>query len=316
MAGRGFLFCRKGRVREIMRPIPIPGADGVDGPLGPVRRDPPRRPRADPRLIGLGLDLRRRRRLTRARRLRSSAESGRSPDPDLPTFDPEVAHRRACRHPSRSDPAADRARCRSGRPAACSASIPDTLRRWADEGRIEAFTTAGGHRRFHRATVERILEARRHDATIRLATPRRHDGPTVARLPARLLDRRPTPATSATRSRRRPRRVPRRRPRARRARCSPISTPPTTPPATRAEASAVALTEDLARPARRGRDPARRGGLPVRRGPPPVPDRARRDRPPPVARPGPAGRDLRQLVGPPRSAAAPARRRPPGGAAP
>jgi len=46
---------------------------------------------------------------------------------------------------------------------------PDTLRRWADEGRIDAFTTAGGHRRFDRATVERILEARRHDATVRLA---------------------------------------------------------------------------------------------------------------------------------------------------
>jgi excisionase family DNA binding protein len=47
---------------------------------------------------------------------------------------------------------------------------PDTLRRWADEGRIEAFTTAGGHRRFHRTTVERILEARRHDATAKLAS--------------------------------------------------------------------------------------------------------------------------------------------------
>jgi excisionase family DNA binding protein len=47
---------------------------------------------------------------------------------------------------------------------------PDTLRRWSDEGRIEAFTTAGGHRRFHRATVERILEARRHDASVRLAS--------------------------------------------------------------------------------------------------------------------------------------------------
>jgi excisionase family DNA binding protein len=46
---------------------------------------------------------------------------------------------------------------------------PDTLRRWADEGRIEAFTTSGGHRRFTRASVERILEARRHDATVRLA---------------------------------------------------------------------------------------------------------------------------------------------------
>ena len=46
---------------------------------------------------------------------------------------------------------------------------PDTLRRWADEGRIEAFTTSGGHRRFSRGAVERILEARRHDATMRLA---------------------------------------------------------------------------------------------------------------------------------------------------
>jgi excisionase family DNA binding protein len=47
---------------------------------------------------------------------------------------------------------------------------PDTLRRWADEGRIEAFTTAGGHRRFTRESIERILQARRHDATIRLAS--------------------------------------------------------------------------------------------------------------------------------------------------
>ena len=46
---------------------------------------------------------------------------------------------------------------------------PDTLRRWADEGRIEAFTTTGGHRRFARSALERILEARRHDATLRLA---------------------------------------------------------------------------------------------------------------------------------------------------
>jgi excisionase family DNA binding protein len=37
---------------------------------------------------------------------------------------------------------------------------PDTLRRWADEGRIEAFTTPGGHRRFDRRDIERLLEAR------------------------------------------------------------------------------------------------------------------------------------------------------------
>ncbi len=29
MAGRSFLFCRKGRVREIMRPIPIAAPDGA-----------------------------------------------------------------------------------------------------------------------------------------------------------------------------------------------------------------------------------------------------------------------------------------------
>jgi hypothetical protein len=29
MAGRGFLFCRKGEVREIMRPVPIPTPDGA-----------------------------------------------------------------------------------------------------------------------------------------------------------------------------------------------------------------------------------------------------------------------------------------------
>ena len=32
---------------------------------------------------------------------------------------------------------------------------PDTLRRWADEGRIEAYMTPGGHRRFERASIER-----------------------------------------------------------------------------------------------------------------------------------------------------------------
>jgi excisionase family DNA binding protein len=47
---------------------------------------------------------------------------------------------------------------------------PDTLRRWADEGRIDSFTTPGGHRRFARAALERVLQARRHDATIRLAS--------------------------------------------------------------------------------------------------------------------------------------------------
>ena len=29
MAERGYLFCRKGQIREIMRPIPVPGTDGA-----------------------------------------------------------------------------------------------------------------------------------------------------------------------------------------------------------------------------------------------------------------------------------------------
>jgi excisionase family DNA binding protein len=38
---------------------------------------------------------------------------------------------------------------------------PDTLRRWADEGRIDGFTTPGGHRRFDRAVVDRLVVGRR-----------------------------------------------------------------------------------------------------------------------------------------------------------
>ncbi len=39
---------------------------------------------------------------------------------------------------------------------------PATLRRWADAGRLAAFTTPGGHRRFDRSAVLSLLPADRH----------------------------------------------------------------------------------------------------------------------------------------------------------
>ncbi len=41
---------------------------------------------------------------------------------------------------------------------------PDTLRRWADEGRIQAYVTPGGHRRFERRAIERLVTTRRPGA--------------------------------------------------------------------------------------------------------------------------------------------------------
>lgn len=39
MGGRGYLFCRRGRVREIMRPVPIPGETVRWGLCDGVHRD-------------------------------------------------------------------------------------------------------------------------------------------------------------------------------------------------------------------------------------------------------------------------------------
>jgi excisionase family DNA binding protein len=38
---------------------------------------------------------------------------------------------------------------------------PDTLRRWADEGRVDVFATPGGHRRFARKSLEQLVATRR-----------------------------------------------------------------------------------------------------------------------------------------------------------
>ena len=53
---------------------------------------------------------------------------------------------------------------------------PDTLRRWADEGRVEFFLTPGGHRRFRRRSLQRIIvrSSREHSTIASLgATPQR-----------------------------------------------------------------------------------------------------------------------------------------------
>ncbi len=55
---------------------------------------------------------------------------------------------------------------------------PDTLRRWADDGRIPAWTTPGGHRRFDRVALERLTSQRRGSAFRSLTTL----GATPARL--------------------------------------------------------------------------------------------------------------------------------------
>lgn len=38
---------------------------------------------------------------------------------------------------------------------------PGTLRRWSDDGRVSAFTTPGGHRRYRRTALERLIPGER-----------------------------------------------------------------------------------------------------------------------------------------------------------
>lgn len=60
---------------------------------------------------------------------------------------------------TRSDPAVPE-RLPLGKASRILGVDPDTLRRWADEGRVPAFTTPGGHRRFERRALERLVAAR------------------------------------------------------------------------------------------------------------------------------------------------------------
>ena len=163
MAERGYWFCRRGEVREIMRPV---AAAARPARLGPVRRHPPRRARVRPRLI---------------RAARTAAARGfdgpfraplHSPPPGAPRRPSFTQFRRQPNVPG-DEPGVSVSddRSRADRPLPERLALgeasrllgvdPDTLRRWADEGRVPAFTTPGGHRRFERRALERLVASRR-----------------------------------------------------------------------------------------------------------------------------------------------------------
>ena len=62
--------------------------------------------------------------------------------------------------PDQTTPSADPTWLPLGRASKLVGVDPDTLRRWADEGRVEVYLTPGGHRRFQRRSLERLVRSR------------------------------------------------------------------------------------------------------------------------------------------------------------
>ena len=158
---------------------------------------------------------------------------------------------------------------------------PDTLRRWADDGRVEAFTTPGGHRRFDRARDR----APPRGPPARPRRPARVDGRDHrlgcrGRTAGATLGRAPTTDVRRRGPGRRPRGVPDRRSGPRRVARRATSTPTNDAARVAAEARAAALTEDLGSPSRRCRPQPDRVRRAVRDRPAAVPRRAGRHRPP------------------------------------
>jgi excisionase family DNA binding protein len=88
----------------------------------------------------------------------------------LPRFRSEVSKQAVATSPESLHPRSPAADWLSLGPAARLVGVdPDTLRRWADAGRIDVFTTPGGHRRFDRRAIER-LRASRHTPVQPLAS--------------------------------------------------------------------------------------------------------------------------------------------------
>ena len=62
--------------------------------------------------------------------------------------------------PTTKPPSADDTWLPLGRASRLVGVDPDTLRRWANEGRVEVYLTPGGHRRFQRRSLERMVRSR------------------------------------------------------------------------------------------------------------------------------------------------------------
>src|SRR4051794_21077340 len=86
---------------------------------------------------------------------RSERIPPRSPDPSAPHREaPDVSDAAPTPPPS--------VRWLSLGPASRLVGVdPDTLRRWADDGLVEAYVTPGGHRRFDRRSIETLVASRR-----------------------------------------------------------------------------------------------------------------------------------------------------------
>src|SRR5438270_2764437 len=61
-------------------------------------------------------------------------------------------------HPERRAPTTEAEWLRLGQAAKCLGVAQSTIRKWSDQGRVPAFYTPGGHRRYKRRDLENFLE--------------------------------------------------------------------------------------------------------------------------------------------------------------